>query len=36
VASWPLGFVILAAGAGNTFFWTETSTLLLMAGLLRD
>jgi PST family polysaccharide transporter len=34
VASWPLGFVILAAGAGNTFFWTETSTLLLMGGLI--
>lgn len=34
VASWPLGFVILAAGAGKTFFWTEISTLLLMGGLV--
>jgi len=34
VASWPMGFVILAAGAGNTFFCTETTTLLLMGGLV--
>lgn len=34
VASWPLGFVILATGAGNAFFWTETTALLLMAGLI--
>ncbi len=34
VASWPLGFVILAAGAGKTFFWTETTALLLMGGLI--
>jgi len=34
VASWPLGFVILAAGAGKTFFWTETVVLLLMGGLI--
>ncbi|MDO9010550.1 MAG: O-antigen translocase [Gallionella sp.] len=34
VASWPLGFVILAAGAGKTFFWTETLVLLLMGGLI--
>lgn len=34
VASWPLGFVILAAGAGNTFFWTETTTMLLMGGVI--
>lgn len=34
VASWPLGYVILAAGDGKTFFWTETSTLLLMAALI--
>jgi PST family polysaccharide transporter len=34
VASWPLGFVILAAGAGKTFFWTETTTLLLMGGMI--
>jgi len=34
VASWPLGFVILAAGAGKTFFWTETTVLLLMGGMI--
>jgi len=34
VASWPLGFVILAAGAGKTFFWTESLALLLMGGLI--
>jgi PST family polysaccharide transporter len=36
VASWPLGFVILAAGAGKTFFWTETVTLLLMGSLVAN
>jgi PST family polysaccharide transporter len=39
VASWPLGFIFLAAGDGKTFFWTEISALLVMvlviAGLLR-
>ena len=34
VASWPLGFVILAAGAGKTFFLTETLVLVLMGGLI--
>lgn len=34
VASWPLGFVILAAGAGKTFFWTETIAMLLMGGMV--
>jgi PST family polysaccharide transporter len=34
VASWPLGFVILAAGAGKTFFWTETMVLAIMGGLI--
>jgi O-antigen/teichoic acid export membrane protein len=34
VASWPLGFVILAAGTGNTFFWAETLAFLLMGGLI--
>ena len=34
VVSWPLGFIILAAGAGKTFFWTETTALLLMGGLI--
>jgi O-antigen/teichoic acid export membrane protein len=26
VASWPLGFVILAAGDGKTFFWSESAS----------
>ena len=34
VASWPLGFVILAAGAGKTFFVTESVALLIMGGLI--
>lgn len=34
IASWPLGFVILAAGAGNTFFLTQTTAILLMGGLI--
>lgn len=34
VASWPLGFIILAAGAGKTYFWSETSAFLLMGGLV--
>ncbi|MFI3135413.1 MAG: oligosaccharide flippase family protein [Methylococcaceae bacterium] len=34
VCSWPLGFIILAAGAGKTFFWTDTSGFLLMGGLI--
>ena len=31
VASWPLGFVLLAAGDGKAFFWTETLVLMAMA-----
>ena len=34
VTSWPLGFVILAAGTGKTFFLTETLVLVLMGGLI--
>lgn len=34
VASWPLGFVILAAGAGKTFFLTESLVLLTMGSLI--
>ena len=34
VASWPLGFVILAAGDGKTFFWSECVTNLLTALLI--
>lgn len=36
VASWPLSFVIVAAGAGKTFFWTDTLVLLLMGGLIAN
>lgn len=39
LASWPLGFVFLAAGDGKTFFWTELVSLLVIvavvAALLR-
>jgi PST family polysaccharide transporter len=34
VASWPLGFVILAAGAGKTYFCTESFAVLLMGTLV--
>lgn len=34
VASWPLGFVIVAAGAGKTFFWSETLVMLLMGSVI--
>lgn len=34
VASWPLGFVLLAAGNGKAFFWTETAALAVMGGLI--
>lgn len=34
VVSWPLGFVMLAAGAGKTFFWTESLVLVLMGSLI--
>jgi O-antigen/teichoic acid export membrane protein len=34
VASWPLAFVILAAGAGKTFFVTETIAVLILGGLI--
>lgn len=39
IASWPLGFLFLAAGDGKTFLWTEVTALLVMgitvATLLR-
>ncbi len=34
VASWPLGFVILAAGAGKSFFFSDSIVLLLMGGVI--
>lgn len=36
IASWPLGFVILAAGDGKSFFWTETASWVLTAGFLLE
>ena len=33
VASWPLGFVILAAGAGRTFMLTESFAIAVFLGL---
>jgi PST family polysaccharide transporter len=36
VASWPLGFVILAAGDGKTFFWSECLINLLTAVLIES
>jgi PST family polysaccharide transporter len=34
VVSWPLGFVILAAGDGKAYFWTETGPWLVTTGLI--
>lgn len=38
VASWPLGFVLLAAGDGKTYLWSEWATnlitMLVIAGFL--
>lgn len=34
VVCWPLGFIILASGAGKTFFMTQTTALFLMGGLV--
>lgn len=34
VASWPLGFVLLAAGDGKAYFWTETLALVLLGSLV--
>lgn len=34
VASWPLGFVILAGGSGKTFFLSESLTLIVMGGII--
>lgn len=33
VLSWPMGFILLAAGAGRVFFLSEVATLLIMAGV---
>jgi len=34
VATWPLGFVILAAGDGKTFFASETAAWIFITGLI--
>lgn len=34
VASWPMGFIILAAGDGRTFMLTESLTIAVFAGLV--
>ncbi|MGP8271102.1 MAG: O-antigen translocase [Terracidiphilus sp.] len=34
VTAWPLGFLILAAGDGKTFFVTETAAWILLGGLI--
>ena len=34
VASWPLGFVILAAGDGKTYFWVESVTAIIPGALI--
>jgi PST family polysaccharide transporter len=34
VVSWPLGYLILAAGDGKAFFLTETASWLVLTGLI--
>lgn len=34
VAGWPLGFVMLATGAGKTFFCVESLTIILVGGVI--
>ncbi len=34
VASWPMGFILLAKGEGSLFFWTELLGNSLQAGLI--
>lgn len=34
IASWPLGFIILAAGDGRTFFWSESVLRLLFGAFV--
>ena len=34
VASWPMGFILLAKGEGGFFFWTELLSNLLFVGLV--
>ena len=34
VACWPMGFILLAKGAGKLFFWTEVVSSCLQVGLV--
>jgi len=34
VVSWPLGFIVLAAGDGKTFFWAECAGWVVTTGLI--
>jgi PST family polysaccharide transporter len=34
VVSWPLGFLILAAGDGKAFFWSESAAAIILSGLI--
>ena len=34
VASWPLGFILLAAGDGRAFLWSESVAMAAFAGLV--
>jgi len=34
VASWPLGFVLLAAGDGKTYFWCQSVTVIIPTVLI--
>lgn len=33
ITSWPMGFIIVAKGAQNTFFWTEVAATVVHVGL---
>ena len=33
VIAWPMGFIILAKGAGSTLFWTEVAATVVHVGL---
>lgn len=33
IASWPMGFIVVAKGAQNVFFWTEVAATVVHVGL---
>ncbi|WP_204310238.1 polysaccharide biosynthesis C-terminal domain-containing protein, partial [Enterobacter cloacae] len=33
IVSWPMGFIVLAKGDRNTFFWTEVAATVVNVGL---